>query len=206
MQLRTAADVATFIVADPWRRAVLEAVRRQRLPDWAVGAGFIRSAVWDVLHGHAEPTPLPDVDVLFFDGNDISYDREAAIEKALAEALPNVPWSAKNQARMHLRNGDAPYADTADALRFWLETPTAVAIRIGDDGAATLLAPFGVDDLLAMVCRPTPRGRQRLSAYQSRVREKNWRARWPQARFLDSDLKESSARNAERSTGNGRRT
>jgi uncharacterized protein len=148
MQLRTAADIAAFIVAEPWRRAVLDAVRRQRLPDWAVGAGFIRSAVWD------------------------------AIEKALGEALPDIPWSVKNQARMHRHNGDAPYADTADALRSWLETPTAVAIRIGDDGAATLLAPFGVDDLLAMACRPTPRGRQRLSAYQSRLREKNWRARW----------------------------
>lgn len=206
MPLRTAADVATLVVADLWRRAVLEAVRRQRLPDWAVGAGFIRAAVWDVLHGYAKPTPLPDVDVLFFDGDDISYDREAAIETALAKALPKVPWSAKNQARMHLRNDDAPYADTADALRFWLETPTAVAIRIGDDGAATLLAPYGVDDLLAMVCRPTPRGRQRLSAYQSRVREKNWRARWPQARFLDYDLRDFSARDAEHSNGNNRQT
>ena len=185
MQLRTAADVTAFIIADPWRRVVLGAVRRQRLPDWAVGAGFIRSAVWDALHGYAEPTPLPDVDVLFFDGSNISHERETAIEKALGEALPDIPWSVKNQARMHLRNGDAPYGDTADALRFWLETPTAVAIRIGDDGVATLLAPFGVDDLLAMACRPTPRGRQRLSAYQSRLRAKNWRARWPQARFLD---------------------
>src|SRR5215470_8208473 len=115
MQLRTAADVAAFIVADPWRRAVLEAVRRQRLPDWAVGAGFIRSAVWDTLHGHAEPTPLADVDVLFFDAADVSRESETSIEAALAEALPNIPRSAKNQARMHLRNGDAPYADTADA-------------------------------------------------------------------------------------------
>src|SRR4030095_16451522 len=68
MQLRTAADIAVFIVAEPWRRAVLDAVRRQRLPDWAVGAGFIRSAVWDALHGYTKTTPLSDVDVLFFDG------------------------------------------------------------------------------------------------------------------------------------------
>ena len=187
MQLRTAEDIAAFIVADPWRRAVLEAVRRQRLPDWAVGAGFIRSAVWDALHGYAEPTPLPDVDVLFFDASEISRQQEASIEVALGEALPNIPWSVKNQARMHRRNGDAPYADTADALRFWLETPTAIAIRIGDDGAATLLAPFGVEDLLTMVCRPTPRGRRRLSEYQSRMREKNWPARWPRVRVLESD-------------------
>ena len=116
MPLRTAADVATFIVANPWRRAVLEAVRWQRLPDWAVGAGFIRSAVWDALHGYAEPTPLPDVDVLFFDDSDISYEREAAIEKALGEALPDIPWSARNQARMHLRNA-AGHGVPSDAAR-----------------------------------------------------------------------------------------
>jgi len=192
-QLRTAADIAAFIVADPWRWAVLDAVRRQRLPDWAVGAGFIRSAVWDALHGYTGPTPLADVDVLFFDANEASREREAAVEAALGDALPDIPWSVKNQARMHRRNGDAPYADTADALRFWLETPTAVAIRIGDDGAATLLAPFGVEDLLGMVCRPTPSGRRRVSEYQSRVREKNWSARWPRAQILESDPWGSSA-------------
>ena len=187
MQLRTADDVTALIIADPWRRAVLDAVRRQRLPDWAVGAGFIRSAVWDALHGYAEPTPLADVDVLFFDKSDLSRQCETTIEAALGEALPNVPWSAKNQARMHLRNGDAPYADTADALRFWLETPTAVAIRIGDDGAATLLAPFGVEDLVGMVCRPSPQGRRRLTEYHQRMREKDWPAHWPRVRVLEAN-------------------
>ena len=188
MQLRTADDVTALIIADPWRRAVLDAVRRQHLPDWAVGAGFIRSAVWDALHGYAEPTPLADVDVLFFDKSDLSRQCETTIEAALGEALPNVPWSAKNQARMHLRNGDAPYADTADALRFWLETPTAVAIRIGDDGAATLLAPFGVEDLVGIVCRPTPQGRRRSAEYLQRMREKNWATHWPRVRLLEADL------------------
>ncbi len=188
MQLRTADDVTAFIIADPRRRAILDAVRRQRLPDWAVGAGFIRSAVWDALHGYAAPTPIADVDVLFFDAEEVSREREGAIEAALRDAMPDVPWSVRNQARMHRRNGDPPYVDTADALRFWLETPTAIAIRIDDEGAATLLAPFGVADLLGMVYRPTPRGRERLSQYHQRMREKNWSARWPRVRILDSDL------------------
>jgi len=187
MQLRTADDIMRFIIADCRRRAILEAVRRQRLPDWAVGAGFIRSAVWDALHGYAEPTPIADVDVLFFDAEVVSREYEVAIEAALRGAMPDVPWSVKNQARMHRRNGDAPYIDTADALRFWLETPTAVAIRIDDDGVATLLAPFGVEDLLAMVYRPTPRGRERLSQYHQRMREKDWPVRWPRVRILESD-------------------
>ncbi len=94
-------------------------------------------------------------------------------------ARADVPWSVRNQARMHRRNRDPAYADTADALRYWLETPTAVAIRIDEDGSASLIAPFGVDDLMAMVCRPTPRGREKLSEYRQRIVDKNWRARWP---------------------------
>lgn len=161
--MTAAFDVASFIVADPWRRSVLEAVRDQQLPDWAVGAGFIRSAVWDALHGYRDPTPLADVDVLYFDRADVSCEsceREAAIEAALAKVMTGVPWSVRNQARMHRRNGDAPYANTTDALRYWLETPTAVAIRIDEQGSPSLLAPFGMDDLIEMVCRPTPRGRE----------------------------------------------
>jgi hypothetical protein len=144
--------------------------------------------VWDVLHGHAEPTPLVDVDVLFFAAEEASREREATIEAALREAMPEIPWSVRNQARMHRRNGDAPYADTADALRFWLETPTAVAIRIAEGGRATLLAPFGIADLLGMVARPTPRGREKIAQYRQRMREKNWPARWPRVRVFDADL------------------
>ncbi len=113
---------------------------------------------------------------------------------ALAKAMADVPWSVKNQARMHRRNGDAPYADTTDALRFWLETPTAVAIRIADDGGALLLAPFGIEDLLGMVSRPTPRGREKLSQYRQRMREKNWPARWPRVRIVEGGLSGRPAR------------
>jgi hypothetical protein len=180
-----ACDVAGFIVSDLWRRSVLEIVRRHRLPDWAVGAGFIRSAVWDALHGYREPTPLADVDVLYFDRGDLSRERETAIEKALATAMADVPWSVRNQARMHRRNGDRPYADTTDALRYGLETPTAVAIRIDEQGPS-LLAPFGIDDLIDMECRPTPRGREKLAEYRQRIAEKNWRAHWPHVRILDA--------------------
>jgi hypothetical protein len=184
--VRAVSDVAALILADPWRQSVLEAVRQQRLPDWAVGAGFIRSAVWDALHGYGEPTPLPDVDVLYFDRTNLSREREAAIEESLMQARPDVPWSVRNQARMHLRNGDPPYADTTDALRYWLETPTAVAIRIDEDGGASLLAPFGIDDLIAMVCRPTPRGQEKLPEYRQRIVAKKWWTRWPHVRVLES--------------------
>ena len=162
--------------------AVLRAVRALGLPDWTVGAGFVRNTVWDRLHGFAEPTPLADVDVLYFDPADLSREREGALERRLAAAMPDIPWSVRNQARMHLRNGDGPYADTEDALRYWLESATCVALRLESDGRMTVIAPYGLSDLLALRSGPTPPGRARYAAYIARMRQKDWPSRWPRVR------------------------
>lgn len=167
---------------DPSRLAVLRAVRALALPDWAVGAGFVRNAVWDYLHHYETPTPLDDVDVLYFDAGDRMKARERTLEAHLAAAMPGVPWSVRNQARMHFRNGDPPYADTEDALRYWLETATCVAVRLEADDRLTVMAPLGLDDLLSLHSGPTARGRERHHAYIERMRAKDWPARWPRVR------------------------
>jgi hypothetical protein len=88
---------------------------------------------------------------------------------------------------MHLRNGDAPYRDSAEALAHWLETPTAVGVRLDQAGVPELLAPLGTEDLLALVVRPTPHARtheHRLAAYRERLARKNWPAKWPKLKVV----------------------
>jgi hypothetical protein len=181
--LRNEVDIAALLAGEPRMRKVLDAVAGLGLPDTWVTAGFIRNAVWNALHGRdpGDPADLADVDVLFFDSTNLSAERERTVETALASFLPSIPWSARNQARMHLRNGDLPYSDTADALRYWLETATAVAARLRD-GKIELLAPYGVNDLLGIVLRPTPPTAARprkMAEYRARVHDKGWLARWP---------------------------
>ena len=118
----TAGGILAIIAADDWRMRALSAVRALALPDCWIGAGFLRAAVWDRLHGFARATPLDDVDVVYFDPELATREADAAHERRLAEtsgtAVPRpVPWQGRNQARMHLTKGDAPYADTADSLR-----------------------------------------------------------------------------------------
>ena len=170
-----------WLAADPWRMACLEAVAALDLPDGWIGAGFLRTLAWDRLHGFAAATPLADVDVIYFDP-ETQREREAEIEKALARRLPAVPWSVRNQARMHRNNGDPPYRDTEDALGHWLETPTAVAARLTAAGETEVLAPFGLADLFDLRVRPTPHAKSRadrLAAYRLRTTEKAWTATWP---------------------------
>ncbi len=177
-------DVLALIGADDLMLEVLEAARRADLPDGWIGAGFVRRKVWDHLHGFEGATPLDDIDVLYFQPGDLSRDSERAIERSLEAAMPGLPWSAKNQARMHLRNGDQPYHGTVDAMRFWLETPTCVAVRLDGGGALQLAAPYGLDDLLNMIVRPTPAGYRRPQAYRARLESKDWLQIWPNCRAI----------------------
>ncbi len=73
-----------------------------------LAAGFVRNLVWDRLHGLVA-TPFTDIDVIYFDPADLSRETENRYEAELRILAPEYPWSVKNQARMHLRNGDKPY-------------------------------------------------------------------------------------------------
>jgi hypothetical protein len=116
-------QVLELVTAGPWRRRVLEAVAALDLPDCWIGAGFLRAPVWDFLHGFERPTPLDDIDVIYFDPAHREPQADQALEPRLEALAPGLPWSVRNQARMHERNGDQAYGSSADALGHWLETP-----------------------------------------------------------------------------------
>ena len=177
--LRTIPDIERLLEAHADLHALLSYVDGLGLPDAWIGAGFIRNSVWDVLHGREiDVSRLNDVDVLFFDRDDPRKEQEADIEHRLRALAPDVPWSVKNQARMHLRNGDAPYHDTRDAIAHWAETATAIAAR-SIEGAVEVMAPYGIQDLLKLIVRPTPAFKNKMDVYRERVAGKDWPIRWP---------------------------
>ena len=182
--LRTIGDIERLLEAHADLHALLLHLENLGLPDGWIGAGFIRNTVWDVLHGREiDVSSLNDVDVLFFDPRDTSKEREAEIERKLGALSSGVPWSAKNQARMHLRNGDAPYRDTCDAVAHWAETATAIAARTVR-GRVEVMAPYGIDDLLELIVRPTPVFGHKVDIYRERVAAKDWLSRWPKLTVL----------------------
>ncbi|MFA5123257.1 nucleotidyltransferase family protein [Zavarzinia sp.] len=178
--LRHAAALAALVAADPQRRQVLAQVRRLGLPQAWVAAGFVRNLVWDHLHGR--PRALTgDVDVIWFDPARADPAEDRAAEVLLAEVSAGVAWSVKNQARMHVRNGDQPYASALDAMRHWPETATAVAVRLTGDGRIAVAAPFGLDDLFALRLVPTPAfAGARRAVIEARAKDKAWRRRYPE--------------------------
>jgi len=176
---KTVTDIADVIAHDHWRMGILRTVAALELPDWAIGAGFVRAAVWDSLSNKRVRTPLPDIDVLYFDRENTLPARDLELEIMLAEAGPGMPWSVKNQARMHTRNTDSPYCNTTDALSYWLETATCVAARLNEQGCVSILAPLGIKDLLEFRVRPTASARTKMDQYRARMAAKNWAGSWP---------------------------
>jgi hypothetical protein len=136
------------------------------------------------LHGRSPKSPSGDVDVLWFDPGRADASGDRRWEATLRSLEPGLDWSVKNQARMHARNGDAPYASAVDAMRYWPETATAVAVRLTGPSRCEIAAPFGLDDLFALVLRPTPRfSHARHADYLERVHAKGWLAAWPGLRM-----------------------
>ncbi|MBK5005951.1 nucleotidyltransferase family protein [Pseudomonas sp. S32] len=180
MEEGAAPAIKAIISDDPIRRRVLEIVRSLNLSDCWVGAGFVRNAVWDHLHGRSSSRVSTDVDVIWFDAKHCTPEQDEALEAVLRYVDPKIPWSVKNQARMHVKNGDEPYESATDAMRYWPETATAVAIRVQGDGKNEITAPLGLDDLFDMVIRPAGRfATDKNAIYQDRVTSKNWLKVWP---------------------------
>jgi hypothetical protein len=160
----------------------LELVRDLCLPDCYIAAGYIRSIVWDRLHGFANRGKYNDIDVVFYDAQDTSENRDYAIESQLIAKTGNNKWSVKNQARMHVKNGNSPYTSTENAIAHWPETVTAIGARL-DSNHIEILAPYGLEDLFQMTVRRAPLF-QSKEYYLSRIENKNWTSQWPRLRII----------------------
>lgn len=167
-----------IIKNDNYILTILKIVEKLNLNDTWICAGIIRNKVWDNLN--STDTPINDIDVIYFDPSDISWEKEKKIEEKLEFFLPNEPWSVKNQARMHLKSGFEPFNSSYDGVSHFPETPTAVALRLHNK-EIEVLAPYGLKDLFEMKVKPTPLYQNNSylnSIYVERVTSKQWNKTW----------------------------
>lgn len=177
------AQLGDWITQDPMRMQALRVAAQERLPNWCIAAGFVRNLAWDRAHGYPHSTPLNDIDLIYFDADAISENRDRDLEKKLRR-LSDVPWSVKNQARMHVRNLDQPYTSTADAMSYWVEVQTAVGASLDDNGEVVIIAPFGVEPLFDLTITLNTK-RPKLLDFKRRIAEKRWLERWPQLKVVN---------------------
>jgi uncharacterized protein len=185
MTIKTEKDIISLVQSDEWMMGILKTAKSLNLPDWWVCAGFVRTKIWDVLHGFDGKTSLPDVDVVYFDPANKSETVEKELEGQLRNQRPDIPWSVKNQARMHLINNLPPYTSSVDAISKFPETVTALGVKLDRMNQVILTAPCGIDDVINLVVNPTTyffETEERMQVYQERVRKKNWESIWDKVR------------------------
>lgn len=173
-------SLTSLIQSDQERMKILSMVRDLNLPDCYVAAGFVRNAVWDALHGIQ--TPLSDVDVVFYDAEDLDNQIAPRMNKRLMDLHPELKWDVKNQALMHVKNFDDPYRDTLDAMSYWPEKETAVGVALDAEDRLSIVSAFGLESLLeGMVTHNPKRSKQ---VFIDRVNSKHWLEIWPQLRII----------------------
>jgi hypothetical protein len=177
--------IINLIKNNQWRMKVLETVRSLNLPNWLVGAGFVRNPVWDALHNLEKQTPINDIDVAYFDSNDVSEESENKYQETLSKKL-SADWSVTNQARMaKINNQTANYVSTEDAIAHWPETATAIGVTMLPDDTLKVIAPHGLHDLFSLKLRMTPDFGDGREAFLNRVEKKQWLSKWPKLEIVE---------------------
>lgn len=172
-------QISALILADEWRMKVLRAAAELDLPDWWIGAGFLRNFVWDTMEGY-KPKEERDVDLVYFSQDDTAPETDWAYDERMKHDFPFADWEIRNQARMHYVNGFEPYTSTLDGISHWVETATCVAVKL-QDGKLRYAFCHGTEDLFNLVARPTVlfTSPQLFPEFTKRIDQKRWRQKWP---------------------------
>jgi len=183
--------IIELITEDKWMMNILKAAKSLNLPDWWICAGFVRSKIWDKLHNFNERTPIPDIDVIYFDPTNIDELMEKKLEEMLKSLMPNIPWSVKNEARMHIKSNMPPYSSSVDAISKFPETATALGIKLDEKNNVLLTAPCGIGDVVNLEVKPTPyfiKTKERAEIYEDRISKKKWKSIWKNLKVNHIDI------------------
>lgn len=184
--------LAAIVRDDPGLMHVLTTVRGLGLDDWRVFSGAVYQSVWNAVTARPAGYGIRDYDLGYFDP-DTSWDAEDAVIKRVAAAFePPVRdmVEVRNQARVHLwfegKFGE-PYdalPGTDEALARFVAPAFAVGVRLEADGAISVAAPFGLEDVFSLTIRPNP-NRPLARGWDKAVASA--RARWPELTILEPE-------------------
>jgi uncharacterized protein len=97
-----------------------------------------------------------------------------------------VPVEIRNEARVHLWYAEhfgtpaPPFRDCADAIDSFAAFCCSFGVTV-QDSHARVYAPFGYDDLFAMIVRPNPR---LAPSHVYETKAARWSAQWPELTVL----------------------
>jgi hypothetical protein len=171
---------------------LLNVLRGLELPQWRVAAGCICQTVWNSLTARPQGTGINDYDVIYFDGDDLSPEAERAVQGSVRRACDSstIPLDVWNQARVHLWFRDsygisyAPLSSADEAITRYSSVAHSVGVRLSNDDRLDVCAPFGLDDIFAMIVRPNRVLRNKPAYEKKAARAKSL---WPELTVVPWD-------------------
>lgn len=168
---------------------IIEQAELLNLPDWYIGAGCIAQTVWNHYHGYELSAYINDIDFVYFDNSDLSYEMENRVIESVKNKFADsaIPIDVKNQARVHLWYKEhfgydiQAYRSIHEAIQTWPSTATSIAVKMVK-GKFNVYAPFGTNDLFNLIVRPN-RKQITEKIYHSKITR--WQKHWPNLQIVD---------------------
>ena len=179
-----------MVRSNPSLMELLRAARSLKLKSWCIGAGAVRSLVWDKLHGFTTPSHIDDVDLVYYDET-AGAERDSELAKQLLEFAPSACWEVTNQAQVHewflaaRSEVVQPLRSLEDGIATWPEYATCVGVRLSLDDTIEVVAPHGLGDLFHLRVRHNPI-RASAAVFKERVTSKRFTERWPMLSIVPS--------------------
>ena len=176
-----------LVAGHPAIAAILHRWDEIALPDACLTGSIVAQARWNELFGFDPLHGIADVDIVYFDPDDLSDEAEKRAELRIAALFRDLPLrvDVKNQARVHLwyaakfGHAIAPYRSVADAIGTYPTTASAIGLRRTTE--LEVIAPFGLADLLRPVVRAN--ATQIIESYFE-AKAARWRHHWPDLEIL----------------------
>ncbi|PZM61982.1 nucleotidyltransferase family protein [Paenibacillus dendritiformis] len=181
----SAHQLITIIERSEFLRDVFNRAKTLELESYFVGAGCITQTVWNHLTGRPLTYGISDIDIVYFDDANLSFEEEDIILKRATLCFKDIPIpvDVKNQARVHLwyelKFGIRlnPYGSVEEAITTWPTTATSLGVRVEQQGNWHVYAPFGLEDLFNLTLRPN-KTLITEGIYQQKVAK--WKSKWPE--------------------------
>jgi len=160
-----------------------------KIPNAWLGAGAIFQNVWNIMHDYDFNTYIKDIDILYWDDKDLSWESENNYMQSLTQEFSGatIPFDVKNIARIHLwyeeRFGipKTEYFSVQESISTWPVIGACMAVRL-KDGVLEFIAPYGFQDMFSLRVRPN-KVLVNESIYENKALK--WKEQWPELSVED---------------------
>lgn len=171
---------------------ILDFIDKLRMQNYYIAAGSIFQTIWNYYDNKPLNYNIKDIDVIYYDKNDLSVDKDLEYYKIIDNYCKSKDYSyeidVSNEARMHIwkkekYNIDIPeYTSSEDAIDKWIATVHTIGIT-KENNKIKIYAPYGVGDIFSRTIRPIKHPYNNKEIYDKKVN--GWKERFDNLNIIE---------------------